>query len=80
MNPNSLRVACLSLGSRPIAIDRFAVFGALSESLASLSALIEHGARAKCGKCGGRRMNVRQNWKEKPGQTDDWEARPAWEE
>jgi hypothetical protein len=36
------------------------------------------GKRAKCGKCGGNRVDVRPNWKEQPGMPDDWEARPAW--
>ena len=33
--------------------------------------------RMKCSKCGGRRVDVRPNWKEKPGMRDYWEARPA---
>jgi hypothetical protein len=30
-------------------------------------------------KCGGKRVDVRPNWKEKPGMPDNWEGRPAWE-
>jgi hypothetical protein len=33
--------------------------------------------RAKCSKCGGRRVDVRPNWKEQPGMPDNWEVRPA---
>jgi hypothetical protein len=32
----------------------------------------EFGKRAKCGKCGGKRVDVRPNWKEKPGMPDSW--------
>jgi hypothetical protein len=37
--------------------------------------------RIKRGKCGQRKrwVDVRPNWKEKPGMPDDWEGRPAWE-
>jgi hypothetical protein len=35
--------------------------------------------RTKCGKCGGKRVDVRPNWKEAPRMPDNWEARPAWE-
>jgi hypothetical protein len=31
----------------------------------------------KCGRCGGKRVDVRPNWKEKPGMPDDWQARSA---
>jgi hypothetical protein len=31
----------------------------------------------KCGKCGGKRVDVRPNWKEKPGMPDSWEGRSA---
>jgi hypothetical protein len=34
--------------------------------------------RAKCGKCGSKRVDVRPNWKERPGMPDDWDARSAW--
>jgi hypothetical protein len=34
--------------------------------------------RVKCGKCGGKRVDVRPNWREEPGAPDDWESRPAW--
>jgi hypothetical protein len=37
------------------------------------------GKRAKCGKCGGKRVHVQPNWKEQLGMPDTWEARPAWE-
>jgi hypothetical protein len=37
----------------------------------------EFGRRAKCQKCGGRRVDVRPNWKEKPGMPTDWQGRPA---
>ena len=32
-----------------------------------------------CNKCGarGRRINVRPNWKKRPGMPDDWSGRPA---
>jgi hypothetical protein len=33
--------------------------------------------RLKCSKCGGRRIDVRPNWKEAPGSIDDWSGRPA---
>jgi hypothetical protein len=33
--------------------------------------------RVKCSKCGGRWVNVRPNWKEKPGMPEDWQKRPA---
>jgi hypothetical protein len=36
--------------------------------------------RVKYGKCGGKRVDVRPNWNEKPGMPDNWEARPAWDE
>jgi hypothetical protein len=32
------------------------------------------------GKCGGKRVDVRPNWKEQPGTPDNWQGRPAWEE
>jgi hypothetical protein len=37
--------------------------------------------RIKCGKCGrrGRWVDVRPNWKEKPGMPDSWEGYSAWE-
>jgi hypothetical protein len=37
------------------------------------------GSRANCGMCGarGRRIDVRPNWKEKPGMPDSWEGRSA---
>jgi hypothetical protein len=37
--------------------------------------------RIKCGKCGrrGRWVDVRPNWKEKPGMPQDWIGRPAGE-
>ena len=37
--------------------------------------------RIKCGKCGrrGRWVDVRPNWKEKPGMPDNWQGRPAWD-
>jgi len=35
--------------------------------------------RAKCGKGGGRRVDVRPNWKEKPGTPDSWQGCPTWE-
>jgi hypothetical protein len=35
------------------------------------------GLRMKCGKCGGRRIDVRPNWKERPGMPTDWQGRPA---
>src|SRR6516162_6569880 len=31
--------------------------------------------RAKCAKCGGKRVDVRPNWKEKPGMPDSWAVR-----
>jgi hypothetical protein len=40
----------------------------------------EFGKRAKCQKCGGKRVNVRPNWKEKPGMPDNWQGRSAWDE
>jgi len=33
--------------------------------------------RAKCSKCGGKRADVRPNWKEKPGMPDGWQGRSA---
>jgi hypothetical protein len=33
------------------------------------------------GKCGGKRVDVRPNWKEAPGTIDDWrghDAMPGW--
>lgn len=33
--------------------------------------------RAKCDKCGVKRVDVRPNWKEKAGMPDNWDARPA---
>jgi hypothetical protein len=34
-------------------------------------------SKVKCGKCGarGRRIDVRPNWKEKPGMPDNWQGR-----
>jgi hypothetical protein len=39
-------------------------------------------SKVKCGKCGrkGRWIDVRPNWKEKPGMPDNWQGRSAWEE
>jgi hypothetical protein len=37
-------------------------------------------SKVKCGKCGGKRVDVRPNWKEAPGMPDNWQGRPAWEE
>jgi hypothetical protein len=34
-------------------------------------------SRAKCGKCGGRRVDVRPHWKQAPGMPDTWEGRPG---
>jgi hypothetical protein len=36
--------------------------------------------RAKCAKCGGKRVDVRPSRKEKPGLPDDWQGRSAWDE
>jgi hypothetical protein len=36
--------------------------------------------RAKCSKCGGKRVDVRPNWKEGPGSFDDWRGRSTWDE
>jgi hypothetical protein len=33
--------------------------------------------RAKCNKCGDKRVDVRPNWKDAPGMPDSWEGRPA---
>jgi hypothetical protein len=33
----------------------------------------------KFSKCGGKRIDVRLNWKEKPGMPDNWLGRPAWD-
>jgi len=30
-------------------------------------------------KSGGNRVDVRPNWKEKPGMPDSWEGRSAWD-
>ncbi len=30
--------------------------------------------------CGGRRVDVGPNWKEKPGSPADWSGRSAWEQ
>jgi hypothetical protein len=35
--------------------------------------------RAKCSKCGGRRVDVRPNWKEQDNPID-WRGHSAWEE
>jgi hypothetical protein len=37
------------------------------------------GTKVKCGKCGarGRRIDVRPNWKERPGMPTDWQGRPT---
>jgi hypothetical protein len=35
------------------------------------------GTKAKCAKCGA--LDVRPNWKEKPGMPQDWMGRPAGE-
>jgi hypothetical protein len=37
------------------------------------------GSRLKCSKYSGRRVDVRPNWKEKPGSPADWSGRSAWE-
>jgi hypothetical protein len=36
--------------------------------------------RVVCAKCGsrGNKIDVRPNWREKPGSPDDWSGRPAW--
>jgi hypothetical protein len=36
------------------------------------------GLRMKCSKCGGRRVDVRPNWKEHD-EPIDWRGRAAWE-
>jgi hypothetical protein len=36
------------------------------------------GRRMKCSKCGGRRVDVRPNWKEQDDPID-WRGRSAWE-
>jgi hypothetical protein len=38
-------------------------------------------SKVKCGKCGarGHRIDVRPNWKEKPGMPDSWQGRPVGE-
>jgi len=37
------------------------------------------GGKVVCAKCGarGRHIDVRPNWKEKPGMPDSWEGRSA---
>jgi hypothetical protein len=37
-------------------------------------------SKVKCGKRGARnnRIDVRPNWKEKPGMPDNWQGRDAW--
>jgi hypothetical protein len=35
------------------------------------------GLRMKCSKCGGRRVDVRPNWKERSGSPTDWRGRPV---
>jgi hypothetical protein len=37
------------------------------------------GRHAVCNKCGakGRMIDVRPNWKERPGMPDDWKGRPV---
>jgi hypothetical protein len=40
--------------------------------------LLRH-PRVKCAKCGGKRVDVRPNWKEKAGMPDGWQGRSAWE-
>ena len=37
-------------------------------------------SKVKCSKCGrgGRRVDVRPNWKEAPGMPDNWQGRDAW--
>jgi hypothetical protein len=37
------------------------------------------GRRMKCSKCGGRRVDVRPNWKEQDNPVD-WRGRSAWDE
>jgi hypothetical protein len=34
-------------------------------------------SRMVCSKCGGKQIDVRPNWKEKPGSPDDWHSNPA---
>lgn len=36
--------------------------------------------RMKCSKCGGKRVDVRPNWKEKPGMPTDWRGQPIGED
>ena len=36
------------------------------------------GRRMKCSKCGGRRVDVRPNWRER-AQSVNWRGRSAWE-
>jgi hypothetical protein len=31
----------------------------------------------KCSKCGGKRVDVRPNWKERSGTSIDWRGRPV---
>jgi hypothetical protein len=35
--------------------------------------------RAKCGKCGGKCVDVRPNWKETPRMPDNWQGRRVGE-
>jgi hypothetical protein len=37
------------------------------------------GLRMKCSKCGGKRVDVRPNWKEQD-EPVDWRGRSAWDE
>jgi hypothetical protein len=38
--------------------------------------VLSFGLRMKCSKCGGCRVDVRPNWKEKPGMPNDWRSKP----
>jgi hypothetical protein len=33
--------------------------------------------RMKCTQCGGKRVDVRPNWKEQPASPNDWHSNPA---
>jgi hypothetical protein len=34
-------------------------------------------AKAKCGKCGSKQVDMRPNWKEASGSVGDWQSHPA---
>jgi hypothetical protein len=73
----SVRFATLASPPSLIFLDSSQPFASISSNASKNAAA--QSWRAKCSKCGGKRVDVRPNWKEKAGSTDSWQGRSAWE-